>query len=111
MSKLSALLERMGGIGATLSKIGDTINTFSLRKEDGACMGRIELDRMNDSIGSASLIHLGGISCGLTYVPDVAPSPQPVEEPYLEIEPTVVWVYADLEAMNDVFSNTNWIIN
>lgn len=111
MSKISALLEQMGGIGATLARIGDAINGFSLREEDGVFTGRVGLDRMSDSIGSAGLIHLGGISCSLTYVPDVAPSPQPVEEPYLEIEPEVVWIYADLEAMNDVFSNTNWIIN
>ena len=32
-------------------------------------------------------------------------------EPHLEIEPQVVWVYAGLEATNDVFSNTNWNIN
>ncbi len=33
------------------------------------------------------------------------------EKPYLEIEPTVLWVYPDFENTNDVFSNTYWRIN
>ena len=33
------------------------------------------------------------------------------EEPYLEIEPTILWVYPDIENTNDVFSNTYWRIN
>lgn len=30
------------------------------------------------------------------------------EAKYLEIEPTVLWVYPDIESMNDVYSNTHW---
>ena len=31
--------------------------------------------------------------------------------PYLEIEPEVIWIYSDWGVENEVFSNTNWIIN
>ena len=33
-----------------------------------------------------------------------------VENPYLEIEPEVLWVFQDLESMNDVYSNLSWNI-
>ena len=31
--------------------------------------------------------------------------------PYLEITPEIIWVYPDWAVENEVFSNTNWIIN
>ena len=31
--------------------------------------------------------------------------------PYLEIEPTLIWVYPDWAVDNEVFSNTNWNVN
>ena len=31
-----------------------------------------------------------------------------VEDPYLEIEPEVLWVYPDWAVDNDVYSNTRW---
>lgn len=31
--------------------------------------------------------------------------------PYLEISPEVIWVYPDWAMENEVFSNTDWIIN
>lgn len=31
-----------------------------------------------------------------------------VEDPYLEIDPEVIWVYPDWAVDNDVYSNTKW---
>lgn len=28
--------------------------------------------------------------------------------PYLEIEPDILWVFPDIESVNEVFSNTSW---
>ena len=33
-----------------------------------------------------------------------------VEDPYLEIEPEVLWVWPNLESTNDVYSNLSWRI-
>lgn len=30
---------------------------------------------------------------------------------YLEIEPELIWVYPDFEVSNNVYSNTEWVIN
>ena len=30
---------------------------------------------------------------------------------YLEIEPTMIWVYPDFEVDNNVYSDTNWNVN
>ena len=54
---------------------------------------------------SASLTKVSGISCriGLICKPDIGSK-------YLEIEPTVIWVYPDMDSINDVYSNTHWIV-
>lgn len=33
------------------------------------------------------------------------------ERPYLEIDPTYLWILPDLSASNDVYSNTHWNVN
>ena len=40
--------------------------------------------------------------------PGLGPEPVVPDEKYLEIEPKILWVYADLEAYNDVYSNVSW---
>ena len=47
-----------------------------------------------------------GISCELVYTDE--PN---IPKPYLEIEPTFLWVYPDFETMNDVYSNVIWKID
>lgn len=34
-----------------------------------------------------------------------------IKVPYLEIEPTILWVYPDWAVSNNVLSNTHWRIN
>jgi len=34
-----------------------------------------------------------------------------VRTPYLDIDPTLLWIYPDIESSNDVISNTFWHVN
>lgn len=56
--------------------------------------------------------------CGrlLSFVVDlskfrVTPSCDVGERPYLEIEPTVLWMLPDLSVDNEVLSNTHWHVD
>lgn len=53
---------------------------------------------------SASVKRVGGLSCQLWQVCSTN-----IRKPYLEINPTIVWVLAGYTS-NDVFSNTTWNI-
>ena len=55
---------------------------------------------------SASLKRVGGMTCrlGLVCKPNIL-------RPYLEIKPTVIWVYPDWAVDNEVYSNTHWRID
>ena len=73
--------------------------------------GRVSLSRILDDIlaykericSTVSLQRqISGVS--LTRVCDT------YEAPYLEINPTVIWVYPDWAADNDVYSNTTWTV-
>lgn len=48
----------------------------------------------------------GGMTCrlGLVCTPGI-------KRPYLEISPTIIWVYPDWSAYNDVYSNTRWNVD
>ena len=57
-------------------------------------------------------IPLGDVPIGKAYLGDVLvyrKGTTPV--PYLEIEPELIWVYTDIPADNNVYSNTTWNIN
>lgn len=110
MSKLSVLLERVGGVSAVFSRLNDAVTGLSLKREGDGGIGKVELDRQDGSISSASLGRIGGMTCTLAYAPDIPTPPKPVEEPYLEIQPTMIWLN-DWGAYNAVHSNTEWIIN
>lgn len=98
---LSASLSHGGAITASLTG-GMSGNTFGLTRVGGLEYGltrlvsgnsflldriesniKFEFERVYDEVGEAK---------------------------YLEIAPTVLWVYPDLESMNDVYSNTKWNI-
>lgn len=57
-------------------------------------------------------IPLGNVPIGKAYLGDVLVyRKEPVEHPYLEISPKVIWVNPDWGVDNDVFSNVTWNIN
>ncbi len=90
-ASMSVAAVRVGGVEATVGRLG----------------GRLAA-RMNRVVSiSGDVARVGGsLNVRLTRV--CTPN---LEPPYLEIEPQLIWVYAGLEATNDVFSNTNWNIN
>lgn len=99
----------------------DKIST-SLVTEEGISSETEKLSfiqTLTEKIGSATFFLLrreynteysisreGGISCELVYTDE--PN---IPKPYLEIEPTYLWVYPDFETMNDVYSNVTWKID
>lgn len=65
---------------------------------------------------TAEAERIGGISCTATRVGGMnvrfALVCKPgIRLPYLEINPTILWVYPDWSAQNDVYSNTHWNVD
>ena len=90
-ASMSVAAVRVGGIEAAVDRLGGRLSAH--------------VNRVVSISGDIARIG-GSLNVRLTQV--CTPN---LEPPYLEIEPQVVWVYAGLEATNDVFSNTNRNIN
>ena len=114
MSRISCILEWIGGLSCRVES-GERM-TSSLEGE-GEFYTSLTWIGQGLFCGITRIIHevkglfvstkrVGGIQVSFTQV-----GTDPSEREYLEIEPEVIWVYYDLESMNDVFSNTNWNIN
>ena len=88
----------IGGISCKAESVGG-INA-SARPVDGISVRAERVGRMD-----VTASRVGGIHCRVfrTCSPNI-------KAPYLEIEPTVVWVIAG-QTQNDVYSNTHWNIN
>ena len=56
-------------------------------------------------------IPLGPVSIGRAYLGDVLVFRKGSTAPYLEIEPTLIWVNPDWAVDNNVYSNTTWNID
>ena len=80
MGCLTVKFTRVGGISASLTRVGGGI--------------------------SSSFKRVSGMTCrmGLVCKPGI-------QRPYLEINPTILWVYPDWSASNDVYSNTHWNVD
>ena len=109
---MSASLTRIGRSKVSLTRVGDN-TTVSL----GRIGGDIEVTSklLNDLVVSldriggnttVSLRRIGQMSCSLNLVCSTG-----VVIHYLEIEPTMIWVYPDFEVDNNVYSNTLWNVN
>ena len=109
----------MSCISASLDRVYESTVSFT-----GNC-ATVSICTSMVSLGEASLlsterpkvnlikdnIHIGlrregVIKCIFTYICDTN-----IQQPYLEISPEVIWVYSNVEATNDVFSNITWHIN
>lgn len=95
MSCLLVSLSRVGGGSADARRIGGGIAT--LDRIGGATMS---LERVGGVV--VGLSRIGGLKCRFSPV-----CASGVGSPYLEISPTIVWIWAD-PAYNDVYSNTRW---
>lgn len=99
MGCLSFTLSRIGGGDASLTRV----DGHSARLE---VIGGIEASLTRDDDYRASLTKKGGIACRMGLVCRAN-----IMHPYLEIEPTLIWVYPDWAAENDVYSNTHWNVH
>ena len=112
MSCMSASLTRVGGSKATLTRV-DGNTTVSLGRIGGKTEVTsrlinnpvVSLDRVGGNT-TASLRRIGQMSCRLSLVCSSG-----VVIHYLEIEPTMIWVYPDFEVDNNVYSNTLWNVD
>lgn len=68
---------------------------------------------MSVKLGNIAIkdIPLGNVPIGKAYLGDVLVYRKGGEPPYLEIEPTLIWVNPDWGVDNDVYSNVTWNIN
>jgi len=98
MSCLLVSLSRVGGGSADATRIGGGIAT---------------LDRIGGAM--ASLARVGGATVGMSRIGGLKCRFSPIcasgiGSPYLEISPTIVWMWAD-PVYNDVYSNTTWNVD
>ena len=99
MSKLRISFTLVPNIDSSTRRIGGDISTSLSRVGDfGVNISRI--GGMN-----TALMRDGGMFCQMWRVVDIT---HPI--PYLEIEPTIVWVL-DGWTSNDVYSNTTWNVD
>lgn len=98
MSCTEVKITRVGGIGAGAELSSEGIRAGLTRDAIG-----VRCSKMQTGI-TATLSH-DAILARLSMV--CTPS---IREPYLEIEPKLIWVYTNIESTNDVFSNTYWNI-
>ena len=93
-------MHRVGGITSSLARVDGGISSSLERVEGGITSSLHYVSGIN-----ASLRKVSGITCrmGLVCKPDIGSK-------YLVIEPTVIWVYPDMDSTNDVYSNTHWIV-
>lgn len=99
-SCISISVQRIGAVTTTATKEPDAIT-----RVDCSAVGRIapSLELQGRIYASTSVL---AVTARVSHV--CTPS---IRNPYLEIEPELIWVYPDWAADNDVLSNTTWHIN
>ena len=99
MKCISATLTRAESFSTSLSRTGEALGSTAIRI--GAIRGFYERQERGMKVAFTPL------RIGVRLSPVCTPS---IRNPYLEIEPEVLWVYADMVQYNDVISNTYWRI-
>lgn len=110
MNRVSVSLKRVDGINASLVGAGGILAEVSETPHIDASLSKVSAPfciKLSHEVGpELSAFKIGGITCTLIYVWDTN-----IGGPYLEISPNFIWVYANLETANNVFSNTTWEIH
>ena len=96
----------MGCISVILSKVGAGIKTTMTRIAGMS----VRVDKMNSM--TANMVKVGGIATNMAKIGGIQCEIYPVcsvdvRGKYLEIEPTILWIWND-PMENNVYSNTNW---
>ena len=97
---ISASAEKEGGINAAV----ESVSGINASLEPGVIPFAFSFDKKGGIVFDAD--RLDGIECTFTYT-----DRKDISRKYLEIEPEVIWVWPDLESLNDVYSNVTWHIN
>ena len=97
---ISAFAEKEGGINASV----ESVSGINASLEPGVIPFAFSFDKDGGITFKAD--RLDGIGCTFTYT-----DRRDISKKYLEIEPEVIWVWPDLESLNDVYSNVTWQIN
>ena len=99
-SCINITVQRIGAVTTTATKEPDAITGV-----DCSAVGRIvpTLELQGRIYAAADVFP---VTARVSHV--CTPS---IRHPYLEIEPEILWVYPDLESLNNVLSNTTWHIN
>lgn len=109
MNRITASLTRIDGINTTMIGCGGIDAKVTETPHISAHLNKISAPfcvRLSHRVGGElSAFKIGGITCTLIYVWDTN-----IGGPYLEISPSVIWVYSNTEATNEVISNTLWEI-
>lgn len=100
MSCLSVTLTRAGGISASSEHVPSGMSAGLVRTGGIAASH----ERVDEWI-TATVVKTG-FAADLARVCTTS-----IRNPYLEIEPELIWVYPDWAVDNDVLSNTYWHIN
>ena len=100
VGEMSAFAEKEGGINA----VAESVSGINASLEPGVIPFAFSFDRNGGIVFNAD--RLDGIGCTFTYT-----DRKDISRKYLEIEPEVLWVWPDLESLNDVYSNVTWHIN
>ena len=112
MSLISAILNRVDGIAASIERSGNgiSVNPVSVSQMSASLLPgkqtQFLFSFIKESGISVGATRMGFISCSLTYSGDMN-----ISAPYLEIAPEILWVYPDLVSTNDVYSNVTWNVN
>ena len=101
MGCLDAKYTRIGGgIGSSFNRVGDFFAWFAM-----AYPGQASISLVPSCFAAAFSRNGGDLQCSFSLVCETN-----IRAPYLEIEPTIVWVL-DGWASNDVYSNTRWNVD
>lgn len=100
MSKLRISFTLVDNLTASAREVNGRLSSILSR------VGGIDTNTARVGGMNTALMRQGGLSCRMWKVVDITPP----AAPYLEIEPTIVWIL-DGWTSNDVYSNTTWGID
>lgn len=99
MNCIDVSSDRVGAVVTTAAKVADQVTGVTCTRPSL----RVEYEAA-EGIGATALAGHIGVLVSHVCTPSI-------RNPYLEIQPELIWVYPDWAVDNDVLSNTTWHIN
>lgn len=107
-SEIVTSAKKSGTICASTSPVADGVSAICW-KSSVRFSAQADVFRWGSFVGTEKIGSVYAWS-SIVCTPGIGPEPVIPDEKYLEIEPTLLWVYEDLETFNKVFSNVTWNI-